>query len=212
MASTGNRDTELRSQPYYSTSSPNEKSGLRDTDASSTKQTPTPVPVKPTTKSVAVAEKPENGLRDADASSTKQTPTPAKFPVKPPIKPRLSNAQLLDKAKQDATNAAIQYKKNNPEVVADKEQPKPVANEKSEDNSMTSGEMARKASYNSDNGSSMTPTEQSRKFDYASAAGTALNTAKKVGGSIVDKVKEEAPDLLNRGAKVLASLSGGSIA
>jgi hypothetical protein len=186
-----------------------EDAGFRDIGASKTGTTPTPVQAKVEPAKVAPpvsTEKPK--VYDNPLASNTKLNTAV------PITKRLatvSNVDKMAKAKSDAANAALAYKKNNPDW--DKDTKLADASDK-----LTPAETERKTAYVSpqaDTTSSlakMTPTETARKFDYASAAGSAVNSIKKAGSSLIDKVKEEAPGILNRGKQVLASLSGTGLA
>ena len=137
----------------------------------------------------------------------------------PSIKSALDNNTKLMRAKADAVRAAADYKASHPgpPVSAPPNAPAaPVSAPASKPFSLNNN-IDQAIAHRVPPGVASTPvtsvspidtSNMPSRFDFKAAAeaGTAVNATKTVGKTFIDKVKEETPNILNRGAQVMSKL------
>ena len=129
--------------------------------------------------------------------------------IRQQLSPKIDNNAKLMSAKADATRAAVDYKASHPEPLASAPvapASKPFSLNNNIDQAIAHRVPPGVASTPVTSVSPIDTANMPSKFDFAAGAGTAVNATKKVGGTLLDKVKEEAPNILNRGAQVMSKL------
>lgn len=168
----------------------------------------TPKPVQP------IPFNRENAITPKPVQQITKNITP-----QPSIKSALDNNTKLMRAKADAVRAAADYKASHPgpPVSAPPNAPAaPVSAPASKPFSLNNN-IDQAIAHRVPPGVASTPvtsvspidtSNMPSRFDFKAAAeaGTAVNATKTVGKTFIDKVKEETPNILNRGAQVMSKL------